>query len=161
MFTKLMNALAVAGLFVTGSYPKCLSEEFLYCSKSNVEVQYTDNTGKIVINNAEEKVAAAFRYLVEKFRAGNVTNVKRVWTTNNGNSGEGTTLTGSYPGDNFIDYISIDGYYFGTAQSWSSWNSFEEVFRDAYNAISKFQKPMFIAKFSSSELGGNKAEWIS
>ena len=43
---KLMNALAVAGLFVTGSYPKCLSEEFLYCSKSNVEVQYTDNTGK-------------------------------------------------------------------------------------------------------------------
>jgi len=122
---------------------------------------YTWCTGKDNINNAEEKVAAAFRYLVEKFREGNVTNVKWIWTTNNGNSGEGTTLTGSYPGDDFVDYISIDGYNFGTAQSWSSWSTFEEVFRDAYDAIAKFQKPMFIAEFSSSELGGNKAEWIS
>ena len=26
---------------------------------------------------------------------------------------------GTYPGDDYVDYISIDGYNWGTAQSWS------------------------------------------
>jgi hypothetical protein len=119
---------------------------------------YTWGTGADSVNNAEDKVAAAYRYIVDIFRNTGVENVKWVWTTNNGSSGG--TLTGSYPGDDYVDYVSIDGYNWGTAQSWSKWNTFEEVFTDAYTALCQYNKPMFLAEFSSSELGGNKAEWI-
>ena len=88
-------------------------------------------------------------------------NVKWVWTTNVTNHGEGATLTGNYPGDEFVDYISIDGYNWGKSQSWSSWKSFAQVFDDANKALANIDKPLFIAEISSSEKGGSKAEWIA
>ncbi|MCQ2092792.1 MAG: dockerin [Fibrobacter sp.] len=121
---------------------------------------YTWSTGKDPVKNAEDKVAAAFRYIVERFRAKNVTNVKWVWTTNASNSGAKSTLKGSYPGNDYVDYTSIDGYNWGSAQSWSSWQSFSQVFKAAYRAIEGFNKPMFIAEFSCTEHGGSKAEWF-
>ena len=120
---------------------------------------YTWGTGKDPENNAEDKVAAAFRYIVERFRAKEVSNVKWVWTTNVGSSGN-ATLTGSYPGDDYVDYVSIDGYNWGTAQSWSHWQSFSEVFKPAYDALSAYNKPMFLAEFSCTEHGGSKGEWF-
>ena len=60
-----------------------------------------------------------------------------------------------------MDYISIDGYNWGKCQSWSSWQTFSQVFKKAYNALANINKPLFIAEISSSELGGNKAEWIT
>ena len=56
---------------------------------------------------------------------------------------------------------SIDGYNWGKCQSWSSWQTFSQVFKKAYNALANINKPLFIAEISSSELGGNKAEWIT
>ena len=88
-------------------------------------------------------------------------NVKWVWTTNVTNHGEGATLTGNYPGDEFVDYFSIDGYNWGKSQSWSSWKSFAQVFDDAYKALANINKPLFIAEISSSEKGGCKAKWIT
>jgi len=121
---------------------------------------YSWGTGADRINNAEDKLAAAYRHIVDKFRDANVTNVKWIWTTNNSNSGV-STLTGSYPGDDYIDYISIDGYNWGTSRSWSSWKTFEQVFDDAYEALIKIPKPIFLAEFSSSSSGGDKAEWFT
>ena len=102
-----------------------------------------------------------FRHIVKIFKEEGVTNVKWVWTTNASNQGSGTTLTGNYPGDEYVDYISIDGYNWGTCQSWSSWQTFSQVFKKAYDALAKINKPLFIAEISSSERGGNKAEWIT
>ena len=70
-------------------------------------------------------------------------NVKWIWTTNVTNHGEGATLTGNYPGDEYVDYISIDGYNWGKSQSWSSWKSFAQVFDDAYKALANIDKPIF------------------
>lgn len=122
---------------------------------------YTWGTGKDGVNNSSDKVAEAFRYIVKRFRTIGVPNVKWVWTTNASNSGAGTSLTGAYPGDEYVDYNSIDGYNWGAAQSWSSWQSFSTVFSEAYKALSAYDKPMFIAEFASTEKGGNKAEWIN
>jgi hypothetical protein len=121
---------------------------------------YTWGTGADRINNSEDKLAAAYRHIVDRFRDANVTNVKWIWTTNCSNSGV-ATLTGSYPGDDYIDYTSIDGYNWGTAQSWSRWNTFEEVFDNAYKALIKIPKPIFLAEFSSSRFGGDKAGWFT
>lgn len=122
---------------------------------------YTWGTGKDGVNNSSDKVAEAFRYIVKRFRTIGVPNVKWVWTTNASNSGAGSSLTGAYPGDEYVDYTSIDGYNWGAAQSWSSWQSFSTVFSEAYKALSAYDKPMFIAEFASTEKGGNKAEWIN
>ena len=123
---------------------------------------YDWGVGKEGAGNTDANVAEAFRHIVKIFREENVENVKWVWTTNASNAGKGSTLTGNYPGDEYVDYISIDGYNWGKCQSWSSWQTtFTQVFKKAYNALANIDKPLFIAEISSSELGGNKAEWIT
>ena len=122
---------------------------------------YDWGVGKEGAGNTDANVAEAFRHIVKIFREEKVENVKWVWTTNASNAGKGSTLTGNYPGDEYVDYISIDGYNWGKCQSWSSWQTFTQVFKKAYNALANIDKPLFIAEISSSELGGNKAEWIT
>lgn len=122
---------------------------------------YDWGVGKAGAGNTDANVAEAFRHIVKIFRDENVTNVKWVWTTNASNQGSGTTLTGNYPGDAYVDYISIDGYNWGKSQSWSNWQTFSQVFKKAYNALASIDKPLFIAEISSSEKGGSKAEWIT
>ena len=122
---------------------------------------YDWGVGKKGAGNTDANVTEAFRRIVKIFRKENVKNVKWVWTTNVTNHGEGATLTGNYPGDEYVDYISIDGYNWGKSQSWSSWKSFAQVFDDAYKALANINKPLFIAEISSSEKGGSKAAWLA
>lgn len=121
---------------------------------------YDWGIGKPKTGNTNAKSIAAWKHIVQIFRDSSVTNVKWVWTTNATNHGTGTSIMGAYPGDDWVDYNSIDGYNWGTAQTWSTWKSFEEVFKPAYTLLAKQSKPIFIAEFSSSEHGGSKAQWI-
>jgi hypothetical protein len=68
----------------------------------------------------------------------------------------------AYPGDEYVDWIGIDGYNWGTSQSWSGWQSFKEMLSDLVREISKKypDKPVMIAEFGSAEDGGNKANWV-
>ena len=122
---------------------------------------YDWGVGKAGAGNTDANVAEAFRHIVGIFREESVENVKWVWTTNASNQGSGTSLTGTYPGDEYVDYISIDGYNWGTSQSWSRWQTFSQVFKKAYDALANINKPLFIAEISCSEKGGSKAEWIA
>lgn len=128
---------------------------------------YSWNVGNSSMLNTGANVAQAFQHIVKIFRDSGVTNVKWVWTTNgeNASGGNTTTFAGTYPGDDWVDYISIDCYNFGTFHTvansgWaSSWRSFVQAFKPAYTALAKIDKPIFVAEFSSSELGGDKAKW--
>ena len=121
---------------------------------------YDWGIGKAGAGNTNAKCIEAWKHVVQIFRDLSVPNVKWVWTTNATNSGSGTSLMGHYPGDDWVDYNSIDGYNWGTSQSWSSWQSFQEVFEPAYTKLATHPKPIFIAEFSSTEHGGDKAAWI-
>lgn len=120
---------------------------------------YDWGIAKAGAGNTSQNLIEAYRHIVSIFRAEGAANVKWVWTTNATNSG-GATFAGHYPGDAWVDMVSIDGYNWGTAQSWSRWQSFEQVFAPAYAALSGIDKPLFIPEFSSSEHGGDKAAWI-
>jgi len=122
---------------------------------------YDWGVGKSGANNTNAKCVAAWQHIVQIFRDSSVTNVKWVWTTNATNDGSGTSLMGAYPGDDWVDYTSIDGYNWGTSQSWSSWQPFKAIFLPAYTLLAAHDKPIFIAEFSSSEQGGSKAQWIA
>jgi beta-mannanase len=70
-------------------------------------------------------------------------------------------LKNCYPGDDVVDWIGIDGYNRGVSKSWSHWETFQQIFRAAYDTLKVFNKPMMVAEFASTELGGDKSLWMS
>jgi mannan endo-1,4-beta-mannosidase len=66
-----------------------------------------------------------------------------------------------YPGDKYVDCVSIDGYNWGSAQKGGKWLSFKEIFMPIYKEVCHtIKKPIIIGEFSSSSYGGDKAKWI-
>lgn len=122
---------------------------------------YSWGIGQGIAGNTNASLIAAWKHIVQIFRDSSVTNVKWAWTTNASNSGPGTSIMGAYPGDEWVDYNSIDGYNWGNNYSWSSWKSFEQTFGPSYDLLAQKGKPIFIAEFSSTENGGSKAQWIT
>ena len=67
-----------------------------------------------------------------------------------------------FPGDDSLDLIAIDGYNWGSSKEWSTWQSFEEIFGDAYDKLSAIsQRPFMIGETASDESGGSKEDWIT
>lgn len=112
--------------------------------------------------NTNETYIAAYRHIVDIFRAQGATNVKWVFNINCSNVGQGTSFTNHYPGDAYVDYNSLDGYNWGTTQSWgSAWQTFDGIFLSGYNALKQYNKPIMLAEVASAEMGGDKAKWIT
>lgn len=106
-----------------------------------------------------------WRHVVQKFRDVGATNVSWIWSPNV-QPWNAQQLYGSYaqifPGDAYVDFIGLDGYNWGTSQSWSEWQSFDQIFSSSYNEITKASsKNLLIMEIASTEQGGSKAAWIS
>ena len=105
-----------------------------------------------------------YRRVVDIFKAEGVDNAKWVWCLNNySNPDEAwNDWVDAYPGDKYVDWIGIDGYNWGSTQTWSGWETFKVLFRDQMRRAKKLwpTKPIMIAEFSSTEKGGDKATWI-
>lgn len=106
----------------------------------------------------------AFKYVHAKIRAAGATNAHWVWAPNNASGAKNPqSLASYYPGDEYVDLIGMDGYNFGTSQTWSSWQSFSQIFSDLYGWIQQHHpnKPVFISEMGTSSTGGSKAAWIN
>lgn len=68
-----------------------------------------------------------------------------------------------YPGDEYVDWVCLDGYNWGTTQSWSAWYSFKDVYNGPYQTLTSIapNKPVMIGEINTTDQGGNKAEWLS
>lgn len=110
----------------------------------------------------KEKYVSLYRYVKDRFDAAGVKDVKWVFSVNwEDIPKEGNSFISYYPGDQYVDFIGIDGYNWGNIKSWSKWRSFKEIFEDRLNAIGKvFDKPIIISEFGSTSNGGNKTLWI-
>jgi beta-mannanase len=86
-----------------------------------------------------------------------------VWCPNVEYSGA-TPLAQVYPGSEYVDWVGLDGYNWGTNPNKPDrWKTFEQVYRTSYQNITGTiapGKPMMIGEVASSEYGGSKAEWI-
>ena len=115
-------------------------------------------------NKSPEKYIKAYRHVHDIFTKAGANNIKWVWCLNNYPSPNASwnSWDQAYPGDAYVDWIGIDGYNWGTTQSWSGWQSFTNMFRDQVREVSKDHpaKPIMIAEFGSAEEGGNKAQWV-
>ncbi len=118
--------------------------------------------------NTPADYIAAWRHMHDIFAAEGAVNVDWVWSPNRDGSTAAAvnTFDTLYPGDAYVDYVGFSGYNWGTmynTQTWvSSWQSFEEVFRYSYDVMTaRTNKPFMVSETASTELGGNKAAWIT
>lgn len=110
--------------------------------------------------NTPTEFVAMWQFVVNRFRAAGVTNVRWIWSPNTVDTDK--PIDGLYPGDAYVDLVGIDGYNRGTSQSWSTWQTFTEVFGATYTQILALtSKPLYIAEVACAEQGGDKAAWIT
>lgn len=102
---------------------------------------------------------SAYRHVVDVFRGDGVQNVKWVWSPNV-QEGAKYQMAPYFPGDEYVDYVGLDGYNWGTNNG-ETWQTFEQVFSNSYAIATQLTNdPVIVTETSSSESGGSKAEWI-
>jgi hypothetical protein len=125
---------------------------------------------------APAKYAAAWRRIVDVFRAQGADNVRWVFNPNVGNalthSATGATswnwYANYYPGDAYVDYVGAHGFN-GPSVWGGSWQSFETMTNGASadhmlsDLAARYPtKPIIIGEFASQEgSAGQKAQWIT
>jgi beta-mannanase len=115
--------------------------------------------GPGVDGNTPADFVAAWRYVVNRFAADGVTNVKWVWSPNV-DCGGTCPFDAFYPGNSYVDYVALDGYNYSSVDS-QPWMSFRAVFTSSYADITALStKPVIIGETASADAGGNKATWI-
>ena len=151
-----------------GRYDKYLREEAAAARDRGTEMMirfghemngnwYTWGRGE----NEPSEFIAAWRHVVDVFRAEGADNVKWVWSVNVDNGGN-NPIAPYFPGEDYVDYVALDGYNWGTAPSWGRWASLAQVFKSSYDTVTSLStKPVIITETSSSEEGGSKADWIT
>ncbi|MCK5725380.1 MAG: hypothetical protein KAH22_00990 [Thiotrichaceae bacterium] len=95
----------------------------------------------------------AWQYIHDRFSAANVQGVEWVWCMSTTDYDDFNDVTRYYPGDDYVDWTSIDGYNWGSNRRYHPWKSFSEVFSSAYNTLTSHypRKPIMIGEVSSAE----------
>jgi hypothetical protein len=106
-------------------------------------------------HNTKEEFIAAWRHVVQRFRAAGAGNVIWVWSPHV--AYEYWDLY--YPGDGFVDWAATGVLNFGPIAQWSKWWTFDEIFGSKYERLAAFGRPLMIAEFGSLAVGGDRAEW--
>jgi len=121
-----------------------------------------------VNGNQRGEFVAAWRHIHDRFASKGAANVRWIWNPNIVYNGVPASLQEVYPGNDYVDWVGMNGYNWGTSVYWAScpcqstWESFSEIFDATYRElVALADKPIFIGEFASSEAGGNKAKWIS
>ncbi len=101
---------------------------------------------------------AAWQHVVSLFRGDGADNVSWVWSPFVLGGGK-YQIAPYFPGDEWVDYVALDGYNWGTPRG--AWQSMRTVFAPSYSLLTELSsKPMMITETGSSEIGGDKAAWI-
>lgn len=99
--------------------------------------------------NTPEQYLNAYKRVWAMFKAAGVTNVKFVWSPN-----VDFPVAPFYPGDQYVDYVALDGYNWDTSSP-------EQVFGSTIDAIKAItSRPLFVGETGCPEYSG-KAKWIS
>ncbi len=108
-----------------------------------------------------QKYVAAWRHVHDIFVEEGATNVVWVWCplVTDVPSAGWNHWTNYYPGDEYVDWVGLDAYNWGTSSSCCVWQSFSTLITRLYNDYAG-KKPLIIPETASAELGGDKAAWI-
>jgi len=111
--------------------------------------------------NSPREFVAAWRHIVDLARAAGATNIRWVWSPNVDNDGLGTPFAEVFPGDDYVDWVALDGFNRGTSWSTTRWQTMVDIFSVSIEHVRALsEKPLMIGETGSSEVGGDKAAWI-
>jgi len=107
----------------------------------------------------------AWTHIVDIFRKENATNVQFVWCPSVLNPNQirkyGAAFKQAYPGDNYVDWVALDGY----SNAENGWWSLQDAFKPSYDFITSFSgRPMILFEVGSTENPADpmaKANWIT
>ena len=108
-------------------------------------------SGSKVNGGTPAQFIAAWRFVVDRFRADGATNVRWVFNPTADYTAE-PAVAAIWPGATYVDVLGIDGYNFGTGGG-SHWMSFIDVFSIQYNRLVALDPaaPVWITEFASKE----------
>ena len=113
-------------------------------------------------HDGPRKYVRAWRRIHDIFKREGATAVSWVWAPN-GESVPDTSwnrISAYYPGDEYVDWVGLSAYNWGTTRSWSHWEPFSKLVRAVYSQYAG-RKPIMVAETASVNTGGNKARWIA
>jgi Glycosyl hydrolase family 26 len=114
-----------------------------------------------VNGNQPGEYVRAWQHVHDIFRAVGATNVSWLWNPNVIFEG-GTPMAPLYPGDAYVDWVGLSGYNWGTVNPWNRWHSFAEIFDASLAELATItSRPVLIGETASTEVGGDKAAWIT
>ena len=88
-----------------------------------------------------------------------------VWCVNHADVGD-DSAEACYPGDEYVDWVGVDGFNWGASRDWSDWRTPEAVFGEMIGRLGEFEKPLCVPEIGCSSLTADghdparKAEWI-
>jgi mannan endo-1,4-beta-mannosidase len=94
------------------------------------------------------------------------TTIQWMWSPNADEIG-GVRAEAYYPGDDYVDWVGLDGFNFGDSQSYSEWRTPEEIFGPMLERMRELTgKPVALPEVASSSFKGDdftpsaKARWV-
>jgi hypothetical protein len=101
----------------------------------------------------------AWRHVYDIFTDAAADNVYWMWSPNVTYPGA-ASLSELYPGDSYVDWVGLSGYY-GTAGV-TQYSSFDRIFDGTFTELSTFtNKPVVIAETAATNAAGQQARWIT
>lgn len=109
--------------------------------------------------NSRGEYVQAWRHIHQVFDAAGAHNAVWVWSPNVSYTNS-TPLTRLYPGDAYVDWVGLSGYY-GTVGK-ENYQSFDALFTPTRTELRRFtRKPLVITEVGATDAAGRKAEWIT
>jgi len=109
-------------------------------------------------NHAGDYVRA-WRHVHDLFVAAGARNVAWLWSPNVTYPGA-APLSDLYPGDSYVDWIGLSGYY-GTAGR-TSYISFDQIFTSTLSEVDALtHKPIVVTETGATNASGQQAHWIT
>jgi Glycosyl hydrolase family 26 len=108
--------------------------------------------------NHRGEYVQAWRHVHDIFTAAGATNAIWIWSPSRVNPYPSVALAPLYPGDQYVDWLGMTGYFRLVDQT----PSFARTFTSTLDALSQIaDKPVLLSEVGATESGGNKAKKIA
>jgi hypothetical protein len=115
-----------------------------------------------VAGSTPDDYVAAYRRVRRIFDDAGAKRVQWVWSPNVILGGNSDVIRRSFPGEQFVDIIGVDGYNWGTDNG-HHWQQPADLFGATLNLVGSIapHKPVWINEVGCADKGGDKAAWIT
>ena len=115
-----------------------------------------------VNGNSPQLFIQAWQHVHDIFVQAGATNVTWVWSINHLSVPDtaANSYAAYYPGDAYVDWVSLSGFNWGTSSVGTRWHPFDYWYAKPLGFLATLGKPVVISEFGSVDNGGDKGAWM-